>query len=403
MAKAKIITGLDVGSYSIKALAVKQKTDSKDLEVLGLIEIPSFGVRKGVVADIDKVSKNITEALNQLQENISQKIEDVHVNIGGSHIFSTLSRGTVIVSKADSSISQEDVDRVLQAAKAFPLPSNSEILEVFPKEFIVDGQDKIKEPCDMQGLKLEAEVLALCVFSPYKKNLTSAVLNADFQISDIIPSSLASSRAVLTPQQKELGVCLLDIGGGTTDLAVFQEGDLVHTAVFPIGSAHITNDLAIGLKAEVELAEQIKREFGTCLAKAGSKKERVETENGEVLIFSHKMLAGIIEARVSEIFDLTREELKKALSQSLLPAGIVLTGGGAKLPRIIDLAKKELKLPVRIGVQQELDGLEKDSSLSTVCGLVLEAYETNGGHHTPSDLGGGFFPKLKKIFKVFLP
>ncbi len=403
MAKAKIITGLDVGSYSIKALAVRQKTDSKDIEVLGLIEIPSFGVRKGVVADIDKVSKNITEALNQLQENISQKIEDVHVNIGGSHIFSTLSRGTIIVSKADRSISQEDVNRVIQAASALPLPSNSEILEVFPKEFIVDGQGQIKEPRDMQGLKLEAEVLALCAFSPYKKNLTSAVLDADLQISDIIPSSLASSRAVLTPQQKELGVCLLDIGGGTTDLAVFHEGDLVHTAVFPIGSGHITNDLAVGLKAEVELAEQIKREFGTCLAKGGSRKERVETENGEVLIFSHKMLAGIIEARVSEIFDLTREELKKTSSQLLLPAGIVLTGGGAKLSRIIDLAKKELKLPARIGVQQELDGLEKDSSLSTVCGLVLEAYETNGVHSTPPDLGGGFPSRLKKIFKVFLP
>jgi len=395
-----------VGSYSIKALAVKQKTDSKVLEVLGFIEIPSFGVRKGVVVDIDKVSKNIAEALNQLQENISQKIESVHINIGGSHIFSTSSRGTVIVSKADRSISQEDVSRVIQAAGAISLPSNNEILEVFPKEFIIDGHGQIKMPCDMQGLKLEVEVVALCAFSPHKQNLTSAVLNADFQISDIITSSLASSRAVLTPQQKELGVCLLDIGSGTTDLSVFQEGDLVHTAVFPIGSGHITNDLAVGLKVEVELAEQIKREFGACLAQKGGKKERVETESGEILVFSHKMLAGVIKARVSDIFDLTREELKKILSPSMLlqlPAGIVLTGGGAKLPRIIDLAKKELKLPAKIGVQQELDGLEKDPSLSAVCGLVLEACETSRSHIISLNSSSRFFTWLKKIFKVFLP
>jgi len=348
MAKTKIITGLDVGTYSIKALAAAKKNGFQDLDVLGLVEMPSFGVRRGVVFDVDKVSKNITAALSKLKQDIGQKIGDVYINIGGSHIFSTSSRGSVIVSRADKRISEEDVKRVVQAAQAFSLPSNNEILEVFPKEFIVDGQGQIKEPCEMQGLKLEAEVLSLCAFSPYIKNLTSAVLNAGFQIFDTIPSSLASSRAVLTPQQKELGVCLLDIGGGTTDFVIWQEGDLVHTAVFPIGSNHITNDLAVGLKTDIELAEQIKREFGSCCSRGGSKKEKIDAGNGEILTFSHKALVNIIEARVSEIFDLVQTELKKVLAEGLLPAGVVLTGGGAKLPKIIDLAKKELKLPARI-------------------------------------------------------
>lgn len=405
MAKPKIITGLDIGTYSIKALAVAQSPDSQSLEVLGFAEAPSAGVRRGIVFDINKVSASITEAVSQLQENIGHKVENIYVNIGGSHIFSTSSKGTVIVSRADKRISEEDVNRVIQAAKAISLPSNNEILEVFPKEFIIDGQGQIKEPREMQGLKLETDVVALCAFSPYKNNLTSAVLNADFQVLDIIPSSLASSRAVLTPQQKELGVCLLDIGAGTTDLVIYQEGDLKHVAVFPIGSSHITSDLAVGLKTDIELAEQIKKEFGACVSKAGNKKEKIETEDGEFLTFSRRALVKIIEARVSDIFDLAREEIKKVSPEGFLPAGIVLTGGGAKLSKIIELAKKELKLPARIGLpqNQEWEGIDKDPAFSTVCGLVLAGYEVGGPgpiHRVPSP---GIWERIKKVLEIFIP
>ena len=402
MSKNRIITGLDIGTHSIKALSVIQKNDSQNLEVLGFVEVPSFGVRRGVVFNVDNVAERIVNALNQLEESTGHKVEDIYVNIGGSHIFSTLSRGTVIVSRADRRISEEDVNRAVQAAKVFPVPSNNEILEIFPKEFVIDGHGKIKNPCEMEGVRLEAEVVALCAFSPYKTNLTSAVLNADLQISDIVPSALASSRAVLSPQQKELGVCLLDIGAGTTTLIVYQEGDLVHTAVFPIGSGHITSDLAVGLKTEIELAEQIKKEFGTCVYKGGGKKEKIETENGETLVISQKALVGIVNARVGEIFDLTRQELKKISPQCLLPAGVVLTGGGSKLSRIVEFAKKELKLPVRIGVPQNLEGLERDPSLSTVCGLVLTGREVAGGHFI-SPSRNGLVSQIKKMLKVFIP
>ncbi|KKT16408.1 MAG: cell division protein FtsA [Candidatus Nealsonbacteria bacterium RIFCSPHIGHO2_01_FULL_43_31] len=401
MAKNRLITGLDIGTHSIKALSVGQKSNSQVPEVLGLVELPSFGVRRGVVFNTDSVSEKIVQALNQLQENIGQKIEDIYVNIGGSHIFSALSRGTIIVSRADRKISEEDVNRAVQAAKTFPVPSNNEILEVFPKEFVIDGHGKIKNPCEMEGVRLEAEVLALCAFSPYKSNLTSAVLSANLQIADIIPSAIASSRAVLTPQQKELGVCLLDIGAGTTDFAVFQEGDLVYASVFPVGSAHITYDLAVGLKVDIELAEQIKKEFGTCLYKGGGKKEKIETENGETLVFSQKALVEIIESRMGDIFDLVRQELKKISPSCSLPAGVVLTGGGAKLAKIVEFAKKELKLPVRLGFPQNLEGLERDPSLSTVCGLVLAGAE-GGGVDSPF-FRTGLPAKIKKILKIFIP
>jgi len=406
MSKQKIITGLDIGTFSIKALAAVQNPESEDLEILGKVEVPSSGgVRRGVIVNVDKTSKDISQCLMQLQQDINHKIENVYVNISGSHIFCTPSHGTVVVSRADQKISKEDVERVIQAARAFSLPFNKEILEVFPQGFIVDGQGKIKDPLDMQGLRLESQVLALCGFAPFMKNLTAAVLNSGFQISDVTLSSLASSRVVLTSQQKELGVCLLDIGAGTTDLVVYEEGDLVHAAVFPIGSERITNDLAVGFKTDVDIAEQIKKQFGTCIRKGGSKKEKIDiSESGspEVLTFSHKMLIGIIEARVSQIFDLAQKELKKLSLQGPLPAGVVLTGGAVKLPRIVELAKKEMKLPVRIGVPQ-WHNLEKDPSLSTVCGLVSASVESEEGKWSPDAIKKQGIAGFKKILKAFLP
>ena len=413
MAKNHIITGLDLGTKSIKVLVAGKKNGSQELEVLEQSEIPSFGIRKGVVVNIDEVSKNIRELLFQLQQETGRKIEEVYVNVSGSHVCCTPSHGTIVVSRADQKISEEDINRVVQDAQAFSLPSNREIMDVYPRQFIVDGQEQIKEPLDMQGMRLEVEVLALCGFTPYLKNLTSAVLNAGLQILDINPSSLASARACLTPQQKELGVCLVDIGAGTTDLAVYEEGDLIHVAVFPIGSDHITNDIAVALKTDIDIAEKIKQEFGTCIWKGGKKKEKIElpkdASNGEPLVFSRKMLVGVIEARVSEIFNLVQKEIKGISRKGLLPAGVVLVGGGSKLPKMVELAKKELKLPARLGYPSGLVGLEKDSSWSTAAGLVLMGEDLISENRFKKyfSFEGEIFSKLKKIskkiFKIFIP
>jgi cell division protein FtsA len=221
---------------------------------------------------------------------------------------------------------------------------------------------------------------------------------------DIVPSPLASSASVLSPRQKELGVALLDIGAGTSELAVFEEGDLIHLAIFPIGSANITNDIAIGLKTDIDTAERIKIEYGSSIFKGNDKKEKIEIEGEEPLVFSQKMLTRIIEARVSEIFGEVHKELKKISKQNLLPAGVVLTGGGAKLPKIVELAKKELKLPCRIGKPLNFSGLEDDPSLATACGLVLRAadFEEGRSFSEGSLPTGKFGDKFKKIFKIFL-
>jgi cell division protein FtsA len=225
--KPQIITGLDIGNHSLKMVVAQKKAGAAEREVLGVAQESSSGVRKGAVVDPDEVAKRILSLKNR-RENISdQKIEGVIVNIGGSHMFTVPSHGIVAVSRADGQISQEDVERVLQAAQAFSLPSNKEILEVFPQQFVVDGGENVKEVAGMKGVRLEADVLAVCGFSPYIKNLTDAVLSVGLEIEDMVPSPLMAAAAVLTPQQRELGAAVIDIGAGTTGLAVYEEGDLI--------------------------------------------------------------------------------------------------------------------------------------------------------------------------------
>ncbi|MFH1462632.1 MAG: cell division protein FtsA [bacterium] len=409
MPRPQIITGLDIGTSNIKVLVVERKGGDSDLEVIFQSQEPAFGVRKGIVMDVDKVARIVQIVIERVKRETGHDINSVYANISGSHLFCAPSKGMVAVSRADRKVSKEDVERVLQAAQTLSLPSNKEILEVFPKKFIVDeeGGIKEKEVVGMQGGRLETEVLLLAGFSPYKNNLTQAILDADLRVLDILPSPLASSSAVLSQRQKELGVALLDIGAGTSELAVFEEGDLIHLAIFPIGSANITNDIAIGLKTDIDMAEAIKINSGTCIFKGKDKKEKIETEE-EPLVFSHKMLTRIIEARVSEIFNEVQKELKKIQKQGLLPAGVVLTGGGAKLPQIVELAKKELKLPCRLSKPSVFPGLEDNPTFATACGLVLRGIDMEGenswsGGVFTSFRRGTIINKLKKLFQIFIP
>jgi len=406
MPKNQIIAGLDIGTGFLKMVVVRK--NNRNLEILSQATVPSFGLRKGAVVDVEETAKNIQILVSEIKKTWDRKINSVFVNIGGSHLHVSPSDGTISVSRADQKISHEDIERVIQATRAINLPSNEEILDVFPREFIIDGQAGIKEPLGLSGIRLEAKVLLLRTFSPYFLNLTQAVLNANLKIDDIIPSPLAAAAAVLTPQQKELGTAVVDIGASTTSLAVFEEGGLLHLAILPIGSANITNDIAIGLRTEIGLAEKIKKEFGNCFLgknkksqKAQDKKKIESIEKTTPLVFSQKTLVNIIEPRVSEIFELIQKELKKIGKQELLPGGIVLTGGGAKLPKIEDLARQHLRLPCEIGVLQRIKGLEKDPGLATVCGLVLEGADSDNNNRN-SD-GQGIWAKLKKVFRIFIP
>lgn len=399
--RGNIVAGLDIGTYSIKALAIQKK--AKDWEVLSYAEIPSFGLRKGAVVSVDETSKNIQMIMSGLEKDCGKRIASASVNINGSHLYVIPSDGIISVSRADKIISKEDVERVLQATKAINIPHNEEVLDVFPKEFIIDDQKGIRQPEGLEGTRLEAKVLLLCYFTPYFTNLTQAVLASKMQINDIVPAPLAAAKSVLTPQQKELGVALIDIGAATTSLCVFEEGELLHLAIFPIGSANITNDIAIGLKTDVAIAESIKKQHGTCMF-ARSDKDKKDTgmkkievfEKSSSLNFTKKNLVDIIEPRVSEILDLIQKELKKIGRQELLPGGVVLTGGGAKIPKIRDLTKETLKLACEIGEPKGIMGLEDDPSLATVAGLALSGIDPDGG----GILGNA--GKLGSVFKKFL-
>ncbi len=415
MARGNIVAGLDIGTYSIKALVIQKK--AKDWEVLSYAEVPSFGLRKGAVVSVEETTKNVQMIMSGVEKDCNKKISSVFVNIGGSHLYVTPSDGIISVSRADQRISKEDVERVLQATKAINMSRNDEVLDVIPREYIIDDQRGIKQPEDLTGIRLEAKVLLLCVFSRYFINLTQAVLNSKLQINDVMPSPLAAANAVLTPQQKELGVALIDMGAATTSLAVYEEGELIHLAVFPIGSANITNDIAIGLKTEVAIAESIKKQHGTCMfskteksAKDQSRKkiEVFSAKGGSAsggdntLNFTKKDLVDIIEPRVSEILDLVQKELKKINRQELLPGGIVLTGGGAKIPKIKELVKNTLNLACEIGVPKSIIGLQDDPALATVVGLALEGVDS-GGDGGILDLTQGWGARIKRWLKNFIP
>lgn len=407
MAKPYIINALDIGSGSIKLISVLKKPGKDDFEVIAHEEESSLGIKRGVVMDSSRVSQTISSLVKKVEEQTGRKVEGVYANIGGGHLFSVSSRGLVSVSRADRKVSEEDIDRVLQAAGVVSLPPNKEILEIFPKEFIVDGQGGVKEALGMEGVRLEADVVVLGAFSPYLKNSNKSILNSGLSINYLSPTPLASSKSVLLPREKELGVCAIDIGFGTTSMSVFEEGDLIHAAVFPVGSGHITNDIAICLKTDIDTAEKIKIEFGGCrefsvLGKRPLRSDKkIVIEGEEQLEFSKRMLSDIIEARVCEIFSFANEELKKISKQGGLPAGVVITGGGAKIPGIREAAKKILKLPARVGIPN-FAGCD-DSSMAALCGLVIEGAEMEEEGNIPPSGGGRLKGAFKKILKSFIP
>jgi cell division protein FtsA len=418
MAKTKVLTGLDIGTDTIKILGIKTDSES-GWEVLFFESIDSFGVLKGRIKDASEVGKRISELIERVERKHNCRIENLFVNINGTKLQLVPSHALISVGRADQKVSKEDKERIFDEVKMINLQSNNKtILDVFPREWILDGEREITEPIGMQGMRLELDALLLSAFISDTDAIIDAVAGAEFEIGEenIVPGPVADANAVLTPSQKELGVALVNIGAGTSSVLIYEEGKLLNLAVFPVGSGNITNDIAIGFKTEIEIAEKIKKQYGSCSSKDGKKTiefnlssdeddEEMEIDfkkkkkNKNVLNFSQKELEKIIEARVSEIFELADKEIKKVSRQGLLPGGIVLTGGGVKLPGMVELAKKEFKLPCRIGYCKEFKGLEKDSSLTTVCGLILSKVEKENHLSKASGVGKG----IKKFFENFIP
>ncbi len=414
MGKESIIVGLDVGSCFVRIVVAKIRADQSKPQIIGVGQVPSFGLRKGVVVDIEETVKNISEAVTEAERSSGVSIERVVVGLGGNHIESKASKGVIAVSRADKEVSGEDVERAIGAASAISISPNREIIHIIPRSFSIDDQVGIKDPRGMSGVRLEVDALIIEAATAFVKNLTKCVSEAGLEIDEIVLAPLAASRAALTKRQKELGVLALDLGGGTAGLTIFEEGDIIHSCVLPVGSSHTTNDIAIGLRSSIDLAEKIKLEYGSALVSEINKKDVIdlaklnEEEKG---VISRSQVAEIIEARLSEIFELTNKELKRIDRQGLLPAGVVLLGGGAKMPGLVDLAKDELKLPAQIGFPLELEGIIEevdDPACATAVGLILWSMDQrlkSGGRgiSLPEISVASTVGKIKSWFKSFLP
>jgi cell division protein FtsA len=373
------ITGLDVGSTAIRVVVaqVAPSAQGKEtLQVIGAAEVPSEGISKGIITSIEDAVSCVSAAIERAERMIGAEIRSAWVGISGSHILSQASHGVVGVSRPDGEIREEDVARAIEAAQTVATPANYEILHVLPKSFVVDGQAGVKDPVGMNGIRLEVEAEIIQGLSAQIKNLSKCVYRTGIDIEDLVFGVLAAAEAVTTGRMRELGVVVVNIGGSTTSLIVFEGGDVLHTAVLPIGSEHITSDIAIGLRTSIEVAEQLKVRYGTATPKDVGKREDLhlrEAGAAEDETVSRKYVAEIIEARAEEIFEKVDHELKKVGRSGLLPAGAVLTGGGAKLPGILEVAKRKLRLPASQGMPIGISSITErvqDLGFTTAVGLV---------------------------------
>lgn len=387
--------------------------------IIGAGMASSLGMRRGVIVDVDDVAKVINESVEAAEHMAGMAVKSALVSVGGSEISFQNSKGVIAVGRADGEVAEDDVNRVIGEAQIIQRPMNKEIIHVIPRKYRLDDQDNIKDPVGMKGVRLEVDALVIEGSASQIKNLTKCVYQAGIEIDDIVLAPLVASKAVLSKKQKELGVAMVNIGGGTTSVAVYEEGELLHTAIIPVGAGHITNDIAIGLRTSIDTAEQIKLEYGMAMSAYVDKKEEIDLskiDSQEEGVVSHYHVAEIIEARLAEIFELVQKELKLIGKAGLLPAGIVLCGGGAKMPHIIEMAKDVLRLPTQVGFPQGFSGvLDKidDPAFATAAGLVQWSMEKVNVVSTGvapqrvaqlfSHSATGTMDTMKKWMKKFLP
>jgi cell division protein FtsA len=405
-----VLVGIDAGTTKVTTL-IGEVGRTGDVDIIGYGIAPSAGMKKGMVANIDQTVNSIASSLEKAERLSGYKISSAFVSVGGSHISSQNSRGVVAVSGHKREVSREDVARATDAAKAVQMPSNRETLHVIPRGYIVDGQEGIKDPLGMSAVRLEVETHIVSGLSTSIQNLTKCIANASVHIDELVISSLAAAEATLTDTEKELGVLVADIGGGTTDIALFTDGGIYHSAVLPVGGINVTMDVAIGLRTSQNLAEEIKIKHGTANLGAVQPEELLNVAvlgDGGGQTIQRRKLAEIIEARMSEIYSLIGEEIKRSGHAGMLPAGVVLTGGGSRIGGAAELARDVFQMPVRVGAPQGVGGLMDQLSnpaFSTPIGLLLW-----GAHHAGeepigtaagspfSGAGGRFLDWIRGLF-----
>ncbi len=409
-----IAVGLDIGTSKI-AICIGTIQDGVPT-ILGMTRAPSAGIRKGVISDIEETISALSAALVTAERIAGLPIQSVIAGIEGAHITTTSSKGVVAVNRSNSEISPEDTQRAIEAARAVALPPNQEILHVLPKLFSVDGLEGVKDPIGMVGIRLEVDTYIIGASTAALRNLTRVLSAAGVQVDNIVFSPLATAQAVLDKPQRESGVILADFGAATTSLVVFEEGEIIHATVLPVGSSHITNDIAIGLRTNLEIAERIKQDYAFAISHEIGDDEIIELSEydpGEEATTSRKYVCEIVEARLGEIFSMIRDELRMIGKDGLLPAGIVFTGGGARLAGLSDSAKEVLQLPARIGtpfanLSGMIDKLD-DPLFATSVGLMLAGLVQPGGETRTPSLGkidhhmNTIMDRAKGLFKNLLP
>ncbi|MDH3588003.1 MAG: cell division protein FtsA [Gammaproteobacteria bacterium] len=388
----KLVVGLDIGTSKVVAIVGEVNVDD-ELEVIGIGMHPSRGLKKGVVVNIESTVQSIQRAIEEAELMAGCEIHSAYTGIAGSHVRSLNSHGIVAI--RDKEVSGGDVDRVIDAARAVAIPADQKVLHILPQEFIIDHQEGIREPVGMSGVRLEAKVHMVTGADSAAQNIVKCVQRCGLQVDDIVLEQLASSYAVLTEDEKELGVCLVDIGGGTTDLAVFSGGAIQHTAVIPIAGDQVTNDIAVSMRTPTHHAEEIKVRYACALGQLANPDETIEVPSvGDrpPRRLARQTLAEIVEPRYEELYCLIQEELRRSGFEELIAAGYVLTGGTSKMEGAVELAEEVFHMPVRLGIPQYVTGLVdvvRNPIHATGVGLLLYGRENFSRRESAAPLGSG--------------
>ena len=399
-----LIVGLDIGTSKVVAIVGEIGPDGT-LEIIGIGSHPSRGLRKGVVVNIESTVESIERAVEEAELMAGCEVHSVFTGIAGSHVRSLNSHGIVAI--RDKEVTAGDVDRVIDAARAVAIPADQKILHILPQEFVIDNQDGIKEPIGMSGVRLEAKVHIVTGALSAAQNIIKCVRRCGLEVDDIILEQIASSYSVLTEDEKGLGVCLVDIGGGTTDIAVFTDGSIRHTAVIPIAGDQVTNDIAVALRTPTQYAEEIKIKYACALPNLASPDDTIEVPSvGDrpPRRLARQTLAEVVEPRYEELFSLIHSELRRSGFEDLCAAGIVLTGGSAKMEGAVELAEEVFHMPVRLGMPQGVTGLSdvvRNPIHATGVGLLMFGMQSNSRRsHLP--IGGGareLWERMKSWFQ----
>lgn len=400
-----IVFGLDIGTTKVCALVGEVR--DQQLQIIGLGLAKSKGMHKGMVVDVSEASLALAEAIEQAEQTSGYDLSQAVVSMAGEHISSTNNKGLVAVNRNSNGITRTDIENALDMAQAIPIPENRQIVHLIPRSYTLDNQEGIRSPIGMHGYRLEVEAHIVTASSPALKNLGQCVENVGIKPTEYVLNAMASAEAVLEPTEREMGVIVADIGGGTTDIALYVNGRVWHTKVFPVGGYHITNDIAIGLRAPHHIAEQVKIQYGDC------RPDQIDPENvftvepfgGETIQVGRQDLAHVIEARVEEMFQMILQEVKRTEYEGLLPAGIVLTGGSAQLRGITDVAERVLNVPARVANPKNLLGMVDrlhSPAYATSVGLLRWMIGDNQPY-TPKPAQRDWSRKMGTIFKALLP